>query len=134
MNAEFNELYQNKHWRYVSFAELFPNLRKDIERLDTAAQGRPVYLWGAATKGCLFLAHCASINKLVDKLVFAIDQNPQKIGRYLPGSYIRIESKEKFFKSAQQDAILIVSNPAYKQEIAAELEAAGLDQIKIVTL
>jgi nucleoside-diphosphate-sugar epimerase len=134
LNSEFNDLYQSKHWQYVSFADLFPNLRADIERLDAAAQGRSVYIWGAATKGCLFLAHCASSNQLIDKVAFAIDQNPQKIGRYLPGSLIQIKSKHDFLKSTESDALLIVSNPAYKDEIAKEVKAAGLNQIQIETL
>jgi nucleoside-diphosphate-sugar epimerase len=134
LNIEFNELYESKQWEYVSFIDLFPTLRADIERLDTVAQGRSVYIWGAATKGCLFLAHCASSSRLIDKVAFAIDQNPQKIGKYLPGSLIQIKSKHDFFKSTTGDALLIVSNPAYKDEIADEVKMAGLTQIQIETL
>lgn len=134
LNLEFNELYETKQWQYVSFADLFPNLQEDIKRLETAAHGRSVYLWGAATKGCLFLAHCAHNNQLIGKVVFAIDQNPQKIGKFLPGSQIPIKSKEEFFKSAKHGDILIVSNSEYKEEIGAEIKAAGLTQIKIETL
>jgi nucleoside-diphosphate-sugar epimerase len=134
LNIEFNDLYQSKHWQYVSFADLFPNLRADIKRLDDVAQDRSVYIWGAATKGCLFLAHCASSNQLIDKVAYAIDQNPQKTGKYLPGSLIQIKSKQDFLKSTEGDALLIVSNPAYKDEIANELKAAGLNHILIETL
>lgn len=134
LNPQFNALYKSNQWQYVSFNDLFPNLRADIERLEAAAKGRSVYIWGAATKGCLFLAHCASNNRIIDKVVFAIDQNPQKIGRYLPGSLIQIKSKQDFFASAKGDELLIVSNPVYKDEIAAEVKASGLYHIKIETL
>ena len=134
LNVEFNDLYESKYWKYVSFTDLFPNLKADIDRFDTAAQGRSVYIWGAATKGCLFLAHCASNRVLIDKVAFAIDQNPQKIGKYLPGSLVQIKSKQEFFEFAKGDELLIVSNPAYKEEIANEVKAVGLNQIKIETL
>jgi nucleoside-diphosphate-sugar epimerase len=134
LNIEFIKLYESKYWQYVSFTDLFPNLRTDMERLDAAAEDRSVYIWGAATKGCLFLAHCSNSNRLIDKVAFAIDQNPQKIGRYLPGSLIQIKSKQDFLNSTTGDALLIVSNPAYKDEIVNEVRAAGLKRIQIETL
>tara|TARA_B100001093_G_scaffold369815_1_gene354761 strand:- start:408 stop:2315 length:1908 start_codon:yes stop_codon:yes gene_type:complete len=134
LNVEFNKLYESQNWEYISFSDLFPNLRADIERLDTLAQGRHVYVWGAATKGCLFLAHCKNKNLLIDKIQYAIDQNPQKIGKYLPGSLVQIKSKQEFFKTVKGNALLIVSNPAYKDEIAAEVKAAGLNQVRIEAL
>jgi len=134
LSVSFNELYELQNWEYISLSDLFPNLRADIERLDAATQGCPVYIWGAATKGCLFLAHCKNNNLLIDKVQYAIDQNPQKIGKYLPGSLIQIKSKQEFFKTAKDNALLIVSNPTYKDEIAAEVKAAGLNKIRIETL
>lgn len=134
LNVEFNELYESQNWEYISFSDLFPNLRADIERLDTLAQESYVYVWGAATKGCLFLAHCKNNNLLIDKIQYAIDQNPQKIGKYLPGSLVQIKSKQEFFKTVKDNALLIVSNPAYKDEIAAEVKAAGLNKIRIEVL
>jgi len=134
LNPGFIDLYESNQWNYVSFADLFPNLEKTIERWERVAQGRDVYIWGAATKGCLFLAHCLNTKKLIDKVMFAIDQNPKKIGRYLPGSCIQIKSKEEFFEFAKGNELLIVSNPAYKDEIVTELKAAGLNQVEIKAL
>lgn len=134
LNFEFKDSYESNHWQYVSFADLFPNLKTELERIETMAQGRSVYIWGAATKGCLFLAHCVNNNRLINRVAFAIDQNPQKIGRYLPGSLVQIQSKQDFFKAAKGDELLIVSNPAYIEEIKAELKASGLNHITIETL
>jgi hypothetical protein len=134
LNSDFNERYESQNWEYVSFNDLFPNLHADIERLETAAQGSSVYVWGAATKGCLFLAHCRNSNRLIDQVEFAIDQNPQKSGKFLPGSLIQIKSKQEFFETVKGNALLIVSNPAYKEEIEAEVKAAGLHLIRIETL
>ena len=134
LNSDFNELYNSQNWEYISFNELFPNLQADIERLEKAAQGRSVYVWGAATKGCLFLAHCKNSNRLIDQVQYAIDQNPQKSGKFLPGSLVQIKSKYEFFETVQGEALLIVSNPAYKEEIEAEVKAAGLHKVRIETL
>ena len=132
LNVQFKELFQGENWKYVSFSELFPNLMTDIKRIDDFVQGR--FVWGAATKGCLFLAHCSKANRLIDKTAFAIDQNPKKVGRYLPGSGVQIKSKEEFFHCAKQDDVLLIVNPAYKGEITSEVRAAGLHDIKIETL
>ena len=91
-------------------------------------------MWGAATKGCLFLAHCVNNNRLIEKVVFAVDQNPKKIGRFLPGSNIEIKSKEDFFRSVKLNDLLIISNPAYQEEIISELRTANIHKISIETL
>jgi len=128
LNSDFNDLYESKNWEYVSFNDLFPNLKADINRLDAAAQEHPVYVWGAATKGCLFLVHCRNSNCLIDKVQYAIDQNPQKHGKFLPGSLVPIKSKSEFLSTVRGDALLIVSNPAYKDEIEEQVKVAGLNK------
>ena len=134
LNSDFNERYESQNWEYILFNDLFPNLQADINRLDAAAQEHPVYIWGAATKGCLFLVHCRNSDCLIDKVQYAIDQNPQKHGKFLPGSLVPIESKSEFLSTVQGEALLIVSNPAYKDEIEDEVKAAGLHKIRIETL
>lgn len=134
LSEEFDEHYHSKSWTYKSFSDLFPDVWQNIRRFDEATHGRSVFLWGAATKGCMFLAHCTYQKIFVDKVKFAIDQNPQKIGKYLPGSLVEIKSKLAFFKAARSGDLLIISNPAYKDEITAEVESAGLRNIFIETL
>ncbi len=134
LNPKFNQHYKSKDWKFVSFNDMFPDILKDIKRIDEMTRNRSVFLWGAATKGCLFLAHCAFHKRLLDKLQFAIDQNPNKIGKYLPVSLVEIKSKQNFFAVAKPGDALIISNPAYKNEIEAELKAVGLDKILIETL
>jgi hypothetical protein len=134
LNFDFKRHYESDDWKFISFGELFPNIEEDIQRFENEAQNRSVYLWGAATKGCLFLAHCANKNRLVDKVRFAVDQNPQKIGRYLPGSLIEIRSKNDFFATVKAGDLLLISNPAYKNEIIAQIRAQGIMDITINTL
>ena len=68
---------------------------------------------------------------LLDRVKFAIDQNPKKIGKFLPGSLVEIKSKEDFFTEAEPGDLLIISNPAYKNEIIDQVVGAGLEDIKI---
>jgi nucleoside-diphosphate-sugar epimerase len=134
LNPEFKQYYDSNDWKFISFNELFPNIEKYINRFEKEALNRDVYIWGAGTKGCLFLAHCANRNRLVNKVRFAIDQNPHKIGKFLPGSMIEIRSKEEFFRVAKPDDLLLIANIAYKDEILAQLNASGLRDIAIQTI
>lgn len=134
LNPQFSILYESSNWEYISFSNLFPCLETHMERLEASAQGRSIYIWGAGTKGCMFLNHCKNKNLLIDKVKFAIDQNPFKIGKYLPVSLVQIKSRKEFFEVAKDNVLLIVSNPVYKDEIESQLLAAGLNQVKIETI
>jgi len=134
LNVEFGRHYKSNNWKFASFSELFPNIQTCIHRFEKKAENGSIFLWGAATKGCLFLAHCANRNRLVDKVRFVIDQNPQKLGKYLPGSLVEIRPKDDFFRVAKAGDLLLISNPAYKNEIVAQVNAAGLADIVIETL
>ena len=93
-----------------------------------------IYVWGAATKGCMFLIHCAGRGKITNKLPFAVDINPQKVGKFLPMTKIPIRSKDDFFAHATNNDLLIICNPAYRNEICCELAANGLDQMDVCVL
>ncbi len=133
LNPEFQKLYKSDHWRYMQFECLFPRVRSSIGHIDQKSQ-KSIFLWGAATKGCLFLAHCKRVGMLLDRVKFAIDQNPKKVGKFLPGSFIEIKAKEDFFAAAKPGDLLIISNPAYKNEIIEQVIGAGLEDIKIHVL
>ncbi len=134
LNFEFKQHYESNDWKFVSFDELFPSVETDIKRYEEQARNRAVYLWGAATKGCLFLAHCAIRKRLIDKVRFAVDQNPRKIGKYLPGSNVEIRSKEDFFRAVKPGDLLLIANPAYEDEIVAQMRAVGITDIATLTL
>ena len=134
LNPDFEKIYNSVNWKSVSMEQLFPNLVNCIDKYENLAKGRSIFVWGAATKGCLFLAHCAKQNKIIDKVKFAIDQNPKKIGKYLAGSLVRIGSKEEFFAEVRLDDLLIIANPAYRREIEAEIVKANIPEITIVNL
>jgi dTDP-6-deoxy-L-talose 4-dehydrogenase (NAD+) len=134
LDPAFEMLYQSSHWHYETLESLFPNIHRLIERIESTVQGKSLFIWGAATKGCLFLAYCAAQNRLIKQVKFAIDINPDKIGKFLPGSLVEIRSKTAFFGTAKQGDVLLVSNPAYLEEIKRELESANVNGVRIETL
>ena len=127
--------YESKDWKDLDFDTLFPNVSEKITSIkDRLGIDGQLFIWGAATKGCMFLVHCANRNALLNRIAFAVDVNPDKCGKFLPGSLVAIRSKEDFFKAAKQNDLLLISNPNYKDEILAELHLHGLGDLQIVTL
>lgn len=135
LSEKFNAAYRGDDWETLAFDDLFPSLYQRILSLDAlAADGARIYLWGAATKGCMFLVHCMNQQKLIDKMAFAVDINPHKCGKFLPGSLIPIRSREDFFASATSRDLLLVANPNYVGEIRQELRHHGLSDMRIEVL
>jgi len=134
LNENFQIEYNSNRWEHKSFNLLFPNLNIKIKQILKIVKSSSIFIWGAGTKGCMFLNHCKSEKNLINKVKFAIDINPNKIGKYLAGSLIKIESKEKFFKKFESNDVLIISNPIYKNEIVSEIKKTTSKEIRIITL
>lgn len=140
--AELNSLsdsfisdYESKDWKDLDFDTLFPNISEKIASIiDRLGEGSKLFIWGAATKGCMFLVHCATRNTLLDRVAFAIDVNPDKCGKFLPGSLVSIRGKEDFFRAVKRDDLLLIANPNYRDEILVELKQHGLGDLQVVTL
>jgi len=67
-------------------------------------QGKKVAAYGAAAKGNTLLNFCGVTRGDID---FAVDRNPHKQGRYLPGSRIPVLAPEALFE-AKPDYVLIL--------------------------
>ena len=88
--------------------------RTTIEEL--AESGANPVLWGAGSRGVQFLC-LADRNR---RLAGVVDLNPRKWGRYLPVTAHRVDSPESLIEVKPR--AVIITNPAYKNEIAAHLE------------
>ena len=86
----------------------------------TAAGGK-VVLWGASSKAVAFLA---AIDR-DDSVAAAVDINPFKQEKFLPGSGIPVIPPEEL-EELDPD-LVIVMNPIYRTEIEDNLQALGLD-------
>jgi SAM-dependent methyltransferase len=85
-----------------------------------ARDARPV-LWGAGSRGVQFLT-------LADpdrRLAAVVDVNPRKWGRYLPVTAYRVDAPEVL--TELRPRAVIITNPAYRDEIDGQLRRLGVD-------
>ncbi len=134
LNQNFDKLYKSNHWKSKSIRSIFPKMINKIKYLDKISKNSSIYIWGAATKGCLFLSHCSNLGIIINRVKFAIDQNPNKVGKYLQGSMVKIETKKKFFRNVKPNDLLLISNPNYRDEIIKEIRDLNIKNIIIKNL
>ena len=87
---------------------------------DAQAKQEKVVVWGSGSKCVAFLTTL----KTIDKIEYAVDINPHRHGKFIPGVGKEIMAPE-FLKTYQPDKV-IVMNAIYKQEISEMLEAMGV--------
>jgi SAM-dependent methyltransferase len=87
---------------------------------ETAEEGSRVAVWGSGSKATAFLAALGG-DAIVDLVV---DINPRKDGRYVAGTGHRIVAPATL--TAYPPGLVIVMNPAYEQEIRAQLARLSL--------
>jgi len=110
----------------VGKAEQFgDNARREIEiwqeMLDAAhSQGRRVVLWGASSKAVAFLA---AVDR-TDAVSAAVDINPFKQKKFLPGSGVSVIAPEVLTELSPD--LVIIMNPVYRAEITTNLDDLGL--------
>lgn len=135
LSGDFANQYESGAWELIDFDTLFPMLNRKIEHIDRLlSEGRRGVLWGAGTKGCMFLVHGKRLDKVVDKIAYAIDVNPNKWNKFLPSTRIPIKSKDDFFRDASPNDVLIVANPNYFDEISQDVRERLSQQIEIICL
>lgn len=83
--------------------------------------GKRTVVWGAGTRGTMF---CNRIDPQATLLAGVVDRNPGKHGRYLPLAGHRVLAPADL--PALQPDTVVLTNPAYRDEIAAELASLGL--------
>jgi SAM-dependent methyltransferase len=82
--------------------------------------GKKTVIWGSGSKGVSFLTTLG----LQDEIAGAVDINPHRQGYFMPGTGHVILSPDDLVE-LRPDAV-IVMNPIYKDEIAADLAQRGL--------
>lgn len=91
---------------YTGFKEHVRRIKLDLLAFltEAARTGHKVACYGAAAKGNTMLNYCGIDGDLV---AFAVDRNPEKQGRYLPGSRIPVRSPEAV-QEEKPDYLLIL--------------------------
>ena len=87
---------------------------------DAEAKGEKVVVWGSGSKCVAFLTTL----KTVDKIEYAVDINPHRHGKFIPGVGKEIMAPE-FLKTYQPDKVIIM-NAIYTKEISEMLEDMGV--------
>ncbi len=100
-----------------TFASIETRWREHLA--SAAAEGRRLAIWGAGSKGTTFLNNLSA----EDVILYAVDVNARKVGRYIPGTGHEIISPDAL-RDADLDEI-VVMNPIYQAEIASMAKAAG---------
>jgi SAM-dependent methyltransferase len=102
----------------VLFAQQVAFWRSRLQELHS--DGKKTVIWGSGSKGVSFLTTLG----LTDEIAGAVDINPHRQGYFMPGTGHRILSPDELV-DLKPDAV-IVMNPIYKDEIAADLATRGL--------
>ncbi len=87
---------------------------------ETAASGKKIVIWGASSKGVAFLTSLESGGTVE----YAVDINPYKQGRFMPGAGQEIVGPS-FLKDYAPD-LVVVMNSIYLEEIRGDLAKLGL--------
>ncbi len=104
------------------FAASFEDVRSGWQaRLgELREQGRRAVVWGAGARGVAFV----SLLDTAGVIPYLVDVNPGRQGLYLPRSAHRVEAPERLL--ADPPDLVVVSNPAYADEIAAQASELGV--------
>ncbi len=82
---------------------------------EARAEGRRIAAYGAAAKGVTFLNFCGVG---ADDIAFAVDRNPAKQGKLMPGAHIPVVGPERLLAEEPDDVLILPWNLA--EEIARE--------------
>lgn len=106
-------------WKWDDFAS---RIQERASAIASAVRSfRRVYVLGASTKGNTILQVCGLTS---EDIVAAVDRNPQKVGRYLPGMNIQIISEAQA-RAEPPDAYLVL--PYHFREGLLERERIARD-------
>lgn len=91
---------------HAGFASAVARVRNDLVEflVERSRRGETVVAYGAPGKGNTLLNHCGV---RPDQIMFAVDRNPFKQGKFLPGTHIPIVAPERLAE-ARPDYVLVM--------------------------
>lgn len=111
---------------YSKFNNRIDNTKKVLNLFLKNINSKDIIGYGASTKGNIVLNHCGIDNK---KIKYICDTNAYKVGRYTPGSNIKIISKKEMRKIKPKYLLVLIwsfRSEVIKQEIKYILEGGKL--------
>ena len=98
------------------FQKTFTSYKTEFRNFFDKLKNKKVAVWGAGAKGVSSISF-SGID--VSNISFCVDSDPNKLGRFLPGSHIKIVSPESLHKNKQD--VIVVTAMMYKDEIVSTL-------------
>ena len=118
LNKDYKKTIKCKN---LPIDKIFPNLVKQIMNYSNINQN--IFIWGAATKGLMFLIYLKKINPLIFKNVkFAVDIDKKKHNKFLQIVDIKVISPKKLLKFIKNGDTIIVANSNYLSEVQKYFE------------
>jgi len=99
-------------------------ITESATQLDVALAAGPVAVWGAGSKGVMFL----NLLPRCREVTCAVDLNPGKQEKFVPGTAHRVIAPETLSSLSPESlpATILVMNPLYEEEICAHIAGLGL--------
>jgi SAM-dependent methyltransferase len=105
---------------FRKWAQCFDPFRRQVqaELQDFVSRDLPIALYGVGSRSSFFL----NVTGSMGKISFAIDDDPAKQGKYLPGTDIMIRSRDDGFSLLKENSLILLG-------VNGENERKLLDQI-----
>lgn len=104
MDAHYTEIET-----YLSFEEKVRAIKRETLKflIEAKEEGKSIAGYGAPAKGNTLLNYCGISTDFID---YTVDKNPNKQGKYLPGSHIPIASPEKISETKPDYVVILPWN------------------------
>jgi len=121
--------YIFKKVKMLRFSKKLETIKKNFINLliDLRLKKNKIVAYGAAAKGNTFLNYCNIGDSLID---FIVDKNPSKIGKFLPGSHLKIFPINKLEQFKPDYIVILPWN--IKNEIIKQIKISKL-KVKFIT-
>jgi len=107
----------NTYAYYESFAETVRRFRREARALigGLKAEGKRIAAYGAAAKGTILLNYLGLNERVIE---YAVDRNPHKQGRYMPGVNVPIAEPSKLMEDRPDYVMILPWN--FRDEIVEQ--------------
>lgn len=115
-----------------NFEKADNHLHVSLEKLDKisadlSSTGKPVYIWGGASKGVISSLHLLNRGA---KITGLIDINPNKQNKFAAMTGLPILAPAAFKKQVNA-AVVLIANPNYESEIRSELKGMDIEYVNL---
>ena len=103
---------------YLSFEEKVKVIKRETLKflIEVKEEGKSISGYGAPAKGNTLLNYCGISTDFID---YTVDKNPNKQGKYLPGSHIPIAAPEKISETKPDYVVILPWN--IREEIMEQM-------------